>query len=155
MLKWARLPLLLFTFCRQFSLFFSNVATLCYFWHKNLSKIKINRQLKKTRKVHCDDHIRRYHGTWGSQTTTIGRKDPRILFLNQILRKKLQTLYLLPVNIVNTKKHKTKQKKTEKSFKWNDAESQNPHQTLVIINIAKPMLCHSPQCYHCLFCLFH
>ena len=34
--------------------------------------------------------------------------------------------------------------------KGNEGESQNPHQTLVIINIAKPMLCHSPQCYHCL-----
>ena len=35
--------------------------------------------------------------------------------------------------------------------KGNEGESQNPHQTLVIINIAKPMLCHFPQCYHCLF----
>ena len=24
---------------------------------------------------------------------------------------------------------------------------------LLIIHIAKPMLCHFPQCYHCLFCL--
>ena len=37
--------------------------------------------------------------------------------------------------------------------KWerDEGESQNPPQTLVIINIAKPMLCHSSQCYHCLF----
>ena len=42
--KWARLPLLLFTFCQQFSddlytchLLFQNVAFLCYFWHKNWS----------------------------------------------------------------------------------------------------------------------
>ena len=26
-------------------------------------------------------------------------------------------------------------------------------QTLVLINIAKPVLCHSPQYYYCLFCL--
>ena len=35
--------------------------------------------------------------------------------------------------------------------KGNEEESQNPHQTLIIINIAKPMLCHSLQCCHCLF----
>ena len=35
--------------------------------------------------------------------------------------------------------------------KGNEGESQNPHQTLVITNIAKPMLCHSPEFYHCLF----
>ena len=35
--------------------------------------------------------------------------------------------------------------------KGNEGESQNPHQTLVTINIAKPMFCHSLQCYHCLF----
>ena len=32
----------------------------------------------------------------------------------------------------------------------NEGESQTPHQTLVIMNIANPMLCHSLQCYHCL-----
>ena len=30
--------------------------------------------------------------------------------------------------------------------KGNEGESQNPHQTLVIINIDKPMVCHSLQC---------
>ena len=30
-------------------------------------------------------------------------------------------------------------------------ESQNPHETLVIININKPMFCHSRQCFNCLF----
>ena len=76
-------------------LFFQIVASLCYFWHKNLSKI---------------DHF---------------------CFL---VNCSSCTLFFFG--------------------KGNEAESQNPHQTLIIINFAKPMLCHSLQCYHCLFIAF-